>query len=170
MASLWLLELHCLGDYYASYWPTTHPLATSPVICILARWADGSECLVPAIADFYWRRDMSSGVKWPRSAGGLCEVKAWEGWSDSKGAGVVHLSSARGGVAGNDQKTSCERCVDDVVRGLERQLQQTFLGTSQLRWLKRQRAELVIRARVLERDGMALRAKVLWEHAVGGVE
>ena len=36
LALVWLLELHCLGDYYSSYWPATHPLAAAPVVCVLA--------------------------------------------------------------------------------------------------------------------------------------
>mmetsp|Transcript_26001 Transcript_26001/g.87761 ORF Transcript_26001/g.87761 Transcript_26001/m.87761 type:complete len:256 (+) Transcript_26001:146-913(+) len=53
---IWLLEMHCLGDYYSSYWPTTHPLAATPVVCVCAVWSNGDECLLPAVTDFYWRR------------------------------------------------------------------------------------------------------------------
>ena len=66
MVCIWLCELHCLGDDvgddeasiiinipqsrscigdgYAAGSPTTYPLANAPVICILVRWRDGSEC------------------------------------------------------------------------------------------------------------------------------
>ena len=32
---IWLLEMHCLGDYYSSYWPDSHPLAKEPVVCFV---------------------------------------------------------------------------------------------------------------------------------------
>jgi hypothetical protein len=56
IGSAWLLECHCLGDYYSSYWPDAHPLSATPTACLVCIWPGGSECLLPAITDFYWRR------------------------------------------------------------------------------------------------------------------
>ena len=62
---LWLLEMHCLGDYNSSYWPTSHPLAKTPVVCMLAKWTDGTERLLPALNDFY----ESASWGWVRGSG-----------------------------------------------------------------------------------------------------
>lgn len=108
---------HHVPSRCRSYWPTTHPLAAAPVACMVAVWSDGSECLLPATTDFYWRRDMSSGVQWPRSKDGMCEVKSWEGWSDSKG-NTAALSAARGSFALNEQMGGVTRPVDQVLHAL----------------------------------------------------
>lgn len=125
-------------------------------------WPDGSECLLPAVVDFYWRRDMSSGVIWPRSASDACEVKRWQGWSDGKGNSAA-LNAARGAVSVNALMDAVSRPVDDVLRALEAQLLQTFLGESRVRQLMVvEKAKIVVHARVLEADGTALRVKTLW--------
>ena len=55
------------------------------------------------------------------------------------------------------------RPVDDVLRALEAQLLQTFLGESRVRQLMVvEKAKIVVHARVLEADGTALRVKTLW--------
>ena len=157
LRTIWLLEFHCLGDYYSSYWPSSHPLRGEPVACAVLVRPDGTEALLPAPTDFYWRRDMSSGVKWPRSADGLCEVKAWEGWSDAKGntGGALHAASK--------VQAPLRRPVGDVLRTLERQLEGTFLGPRALRRIKREGCALVLRARALEANGTSLVVKDLWE-------
>ena len=103
---------------------------------------------------------MSSGVKWPRSADGLCEVKAWVGWSDAKGntGGALHATTARA-----EQAPPLRRPVGDVLRALERQLEGTFLGPRALRRLKRERCALVLRARAIEAKGASLVVNNLWE-------
>ena len=160
LRAIWLLEFHLLGDYYSSYWPSTHPLRGEPVACAILLRPDGTEALLPAPTDFYWRRDMSSGVKWPRSADGLCEVKAWVGWSDAKGntGGALHATTARA-----EQAPPLRRPVGDVLRALERQLEGTFLGPRALRRLKRERCALVLRARAIEAKGASLVVNNLWE-------
>ena len=164
LVAIWLAELHLLGDYYSSYWPTTHPLRGEPVVCVVAMSPDGGERLAPAVIDFYWRRDMSSGVKWPRADGELCEVRRWSGWSDAKGT-QGSLQVARGAFAVNAAMNVSRRPVADVVRALAAQLESTFLGPRRTRRLHQPGADrkLLLRARVLEADGTAFALRTLWE-------
>ena len=168
---IWLLEMHCLGDYYSSYWPTSHPLRGAPVACVVAVYEDGTECLLPAPCDFYWRRDMSSGVTWPRRPDDPCEVKRWDGWSDGKG----NTGALRGATAVNSQMAAVSRPVSDVLATLQRQLEETFLGRARLRRLTRRSGgraggaggdavrRIVLRARHLEALDGVLVPRTLWE-------
>ena len=174
---IWLLEMHCLGDYYSSYWPTSHPLRAAPVACLVAVYDDGTECLLPATVDFYWRRDMSSGVKWPRRTDDPCDVKRWDGWSDAKG----NTGALRGATAVNAQMAAASRPVSDVLATLQRQLEETFLGRARLRRLITRRPapggsrgggggggggavqRIVLRARQLETPNGVLVPRTLWE-------
>ena len=120
-------------------------------------WPDGRECLLPAVADFYWRRDMNSGVKWPSTRDGVCEIKFWDGWSDSKGV-TASLKNEQPAAQAK------QRAVHEVVRVLESQLERTFLGSHHLKWLQAERAKVVLRARVLEAHGTSFRVCTVWEH------
>ena len=153
-------------------WPTTHPLRGEPVACIVAVATDGSSQLVAAPIDFYWRRDMSSGVKWPRALDDACEVHQWSGWSDSKGNLGALKGVARGAKGANAQITAVYRPTTDVVRALGTQLRSTFLGShSKRRWYAQRGYRLVLRARALTAsdsdDGVTL--STLWECPVDGV-
>ena len=153
LGAIWLAELHLLGDYYASYWPDSHPLAGAPVVCAVAK-TGATERLLPAPVDFYWRRDMSSGVTWPRSADGKCTVKRWVGWSDGKG-NSGELEKARG--TDNEAEEVLE--VAEVAKRLEGQLNASFLGSGYVR----RGTKYLLRARVLEEVGGVRRVRTLWE-------
>ena len=160
---IWLLEMHCLGDYYSSYWPTTHPLRDEPVVCFVHRRAHCADALVPAPVDFYWRRDMSSGVRWPRKRPDTCEVRQWSGWSDAKG-NVSGLNLARGAAAVAAAMPAVRRPVDDVVRALAVQLRATFLGRGREAALEVQGSQLLLCARVLDASGTGYELRTLWEY------
>ena len=163
---IWLVEMHLLGDYYSSYWPESHPLRGEPVVCALCVAPDGRPTrLLPAVADFYWRRDMSSGVKWARVRGEACEVRQWSGWSDAKG-NVGALQVARGAFAVNATISNVQRPLDEVVRALAQQLESTFLGAAAMRRMRSHGGgDTVLRARVLEADVAedCYRVRTLWE-------
>ena len=95
--------------------------------CAVAK-TGATERLLPAPVDFYWRRDMSSGVTWPRSADGKCTVKRWVGWSDGKGNSGA-LEKARG--RDNEAEEVLE--VAEVAKRLEDQLNASFLGAGYVR-------------------------------------
>ena len=149
----------------AQYWPTSHPLRGEPVACALHVSADGTSTrLLPAVTDFYWRRDMSSGVKWARSLSSACEVKQWSGWSDAKGnVSALQGVAARGAVAVNASMPAVERDVSAVASALAVQLETTFLGAEMARRLHSRGGKLVLRARVVEADGEAYRVRNVWE-------
>ena len=148
----------------------------------MIRYADGAESLLPSPCDFYWRRDMSSGVQWPRRADEACEVRPWRGWSDAKGntgalpavpapapaAAAAAASTTSANAAAPDLAAAPARPpVAEVMATPERQLEESFLGRAHLQRLMRGRgapvARVVLRARVLEAEGTALVPRTLWE-------
>ena len=103
------------------------------------------------------RRDMSSGVTWPRSANGKCTVKRWVGWSDGKG-NSGELEKARG----RDDEAEEVLEVAEVAKRLESQLNASFLGAGYVR----RGIKYLLRARVLEEVGGVRRVRTLWEASV----
>lgn len=73
---IFILELHLLGDYYTSYFPDSHPQKEIPVACVVIKYKDGSEVMLPAPIDFYWRRHINAWVKWPDTVEGQCVLEA----------------------------------------------------------------------------------------------
>lgn len=166
LGSIWLLELHCLGDYYSAYWPTAHPLSASPTACLVCIWPDGSECLMPAITDFYFRRDMNAGVQWPKTPDGSCLLEQREGWSDLLNRGTDRHGNARRGRLAAPSSPPLSRPMGEVLHVLQRLLEESFVGRAKLHSLTSgpTPVAIVLRARVLEadRDG-AVVIKNLWD-------
>ena len=138
------------------------------------------EYLLPAATDYYWRRDMNSGVEWPSTGQrhDLCHIKAWQGYSDAKGnlGLLANDPTKRGGGSGGQQPLDLQVPLSAVMGSLEMQLIETFDGRGThmqrmegLRQLKAEGLEWLFsaRARVLEADGTALRARTLWVAPMG---
>ena len=134
LSIIWMLELHLFGDYYTSYWPDTHEHRAVPVACMVAKFEDGTECLLPAPVCFYWRRDISKFLKkrgqmnWPAS-------------EDCK-----------------------EFPFDLVLARLSRQLELTYLPQFMLSRIKRDSGKVFLRVRTLRHhDDKSLSVVRLWE-------
>ena len=110
---------------------------------------------------------MNAGVQWPTSADAPCAIERKQGWSDLLNRGTTGdiLDAARGGAGvrdahGDAQQAGGEshgegptsRPMGEVVRALQRQLEDSFVGRAKLQALTRGRspARIVLRARVLE--------------------
>ena len=142
---LWMIELHCLGDYYTSYWPVSHEHRNCPVACFVVKYAQqdegkdsdsvADEIFLPAPVCFYWRRDMSGGVLWPREA-------------NEKSVALIKGESVP---------------LTTVVARLVKQLDCSFLPASTRSRVTEGGGRIFFCVRELRHEGTALRPVRLWD-------
>ena len=151
-------ELRLLGDYDAAIGLIQHARRCAGRVRRRQRLETiGTGRLLPAPVDFYWIRDMSSGVTWPRSADGKCTAK--RGWAGPTASGNSTHTAKR------EARTRSQEVLEvaEVAKRLEGQLNASFLGSG-IREVT-EATKYLLRARVLEEVGGVRRAN---EDAVGG--
>ena len=166
LVSVNAFEFHLLGDYYTSYWPEQHRHDIA-VACIVVRWRDGGEMLLPASGDYYFRRHINAWIAWPR-APPTGQVKG-------KGKGAIDATTcwiAPGDTPGGSAVGSGDRLaegampVDEVIRRIASHLEASFVTPGTLDRIKRSGGSFRVRVRGVQYDGTALRAVRLWERSI----
>ena len=150
---IWALEMHCLGDYYTHYWPEMHPHRAVPVACVVVKWKNGDEHLLPCPSNFYWRREVNAWLLWPRTLDEKECLLARNGDGESPN-----------GAKGKPRADQLSIPLKTVVARLQKQFEVTFFPLEMLqRTILKSGGRVYIRNRELRYDGTALRVHRLWD-------
>ena len=156
LALIACFQFHLLGDYYTNYWLDKHPPEKVRIACVIVKEKDGSESLVPAATDFYFRRHLNGWIEWPtqfeqgKEATTMCRI-------------VRKASPGSGAIGDPPGPPAFEMPLSQVLQRLSAHLHFSYATDAILSRIRKDGCECVLRVRGLAYHGTALRVHRLWE-------